>query len=443
MRFSDLIASSIASLRQRAFRTTLTVLGVMIGTTAVIVMVSLGVGMSSQFLGDMESNPNLRTVTLYGVPQDAAQQGIPAKLTDELVTHLTMNHPEVQSVVPTYTIDIEAVVGTGTSWFQITGMPADALQDMDLQLAWGSLPTTGGGLSVVAGNQIATQFWNPMTGEPQEVDLQTDAMFVTVQMPTAEGSEGEEGGEAPKAKRFVLPVSGQIEGGASEWGPYSTVLLTDLDALVKAMQQQFPGKALPNQPTTSDGRPMRGQFVYSDIRLMTGSPEEAETLLTALRDGGYDAWAEIEWIREAQRQALMIQAVFGGIGFISLFVAAIGIANTMLMSVFERTREIGVMKVLGASLRDIRSMFIVESALIGLIGGLVGLVLSLVVSALINTVAASAFSGEMEAGSSVSVIPFWLMVGAITFATAIGTVAGLVPAQRAVRLSPLDAIRSQ
>lgn len=444
MRFSDLVASSVASLRQRAFRTTLTVLGVMIGTTAVIVMVSLGVGMSSQFLGDMESNPNLRTVTLYGVPPDAVQQGIPATLSNELVTHLTMSHPEVQAIVPTYVVDIEVSVGTGASWLQITGIPVSALEELDLPLTWGALPTAGGGLSVVAGNQVATQFWNEMTGELQEVDLQTDALFATFQMSMEGGAEGDgEGGEEARPKRFILPVSGQIDGGGQEWGPYSTLMFADLDSLVKELQRQFPGKALPYQPTASDGRPLPGQFVYTEIRLITGSPEEAESLLTSLREGGFDAWAEVEWIREAQRQALLVQAIFGGIGFISLLVAAIGIANTMLMSVFERTREIGVMKVLGASLRDIRSMFIVESALIGLFGGLVGLGLSLVVSALINGVLGAAFAGEVDGGGSISVIPLWLMLGAIAFSTAIGTLAGLAPAQRAVRLSPLDAIRSQ
>ena len=85
MRFSDLVASSLSSLRQRAFRTTLTVLGVMIGTTAVIVMVSLGVGMSQAFLGNLESNWSLRTVTVYSPPLDGAQEGIPDKLATSIL----------------------------------------------------------------------------------------------------------------------------------------------------------------------------------------------------------------------------------------------------------------------------------------------------------------------------------------------------------------------
>lgn len=443
MRFSDLVASSLSSLRQRAFRTTLTVLGVMIGTTAVIVMVSLGVGMSQQFVGNMESNWNLRTVSVGGPPPDAAQQGIPADLSNELVAYLQTNYPEVQSVAPIYSIDVAVSAAGGSTGFQIMGMPRAALEQMGLELAWGALPAESGALEVVVGDMIGRQFWNEMTGAEVAVDFQRDTVFATVQTyfegPMGPGGDGG-GGEQPPPKRFILPVSGEVAGDGENWGPNSSLVVAELDSMIKTLEKQFAGKPLPNQPTTPDGRPIRGKFVYNEIRLFTAGPDEAEALMTTLRGANFAAWAEIEWIRESQRQALLIQAIFGGIGFISLLVAAIGIANTMMMSVFERTREIGVMKVLGASLRDIRGMFIFESALIGLFGGLVGLILSMGVSAAMNMFLAGMLMGE---GTQISIIPPWLMLGAVAFATAIGTLAGLAPAQRAVRLSPLDAIRTQ
>ncbi|HMR12783.1 MAG TPA: ABC transporter permease [Arachnia sp.] len=442
MRFSDLVASSLASLRQRAFRTTLTVLGVMIGTTAVIVMVSLGIGMSQAFMGNMESNWTLRTVSVGGPPPDAAQQGIPDKLSDRLVTHLQTAYPEIQSVAPIYLVDLSVEFRGAGTWGQITAMPHEALEQLGLDLAWGELPTENGPFAVVAGDQVRRGFWDEAAQAPMELDLQRDTLFATVQAGWVEmPGGGGDGGEAPAPKRFLLPISGEVASEDDQaWSQYSQALFADLDSTIKFLQKQTPGKPLPNQPTTPDGRPIRGEFVYTEIRLFTASPDDAEALMTTLRDSGYSAWAEIEWIRESQRQALMIQAIFGGIGFISLLVAAIGIANTMMMSVFERTREIGVMKVLGASLRDIRGMFIFESALIGLFGGLVGLALSIGVSALMNMFLAGMMMGE---GMKVSIIPAWLMLGAIAFSTAIGTLAGLAPAQRAVRLSPLDAIRSQ
>ena len=94
-----------------------------------------------------------------------------------------------------------------------------------------------------------------------------------------------------------------------------------------------------------------------------------------------------------KKQFAMVQAVLGGIGAVSLFVAAIGIANTMMMSIYERTKEIGVIKVLGCSLRNIKQMFLLEAAFIGFIGGLVGNILSFLISFVINAIVAS--SGAM------------------------------------------------
>ena len=135
----------------------------------------------------------------------------------------------------------------------------------------------------------------------------------------------------------------------------------------------------------------------------------------------------------------------------SLLVAAIGIANTMMMSVYERTREIGVMKVLGASLRDIRLLFLIEAAGIGFIGGVLGILGSLLASAGLNSPAgvellapALGVGGGISTSTlTMSVIPLWLAGTTLVFATVIGTVAGLLPAHRATRLSALDAIRSQ
>ncbi|HMR49507.1 MAG TPA: ABC transporter permease [Arachnia sp.] len=435
MRWSDIVASSLASLRQRPFRTSLTVLGVVIGTTAVVVMVSLGVGMSQSYLDSVESNVNLRNVTVYGVPVDAAQQGLPTQLDDAMATRLE-SWPGVGLVAPIYRVDLVATVGRATSWMQITGLPLEALKEQGLELDYGELPTRGSALQVVVGNAVGDQFFNESTGEMVEVDLTTETIFATVD-PWYE-TELAPGREPTPSRRFVLPVSGVIASGGQDWGPEAMSVYGELDALIEALEKALPGRALPQQPATADGKPKPG-FVYSEIRLIAEDTDSVEPLLSELRDAGFDAYAEIEWIKEWQQQAVLIQAVFGGIGFISLLVAAIGIANTMLMSVYERTREIGVMKVLGASLSDIRGMFIVESALLGMLGGLAGLVFSLGLSALVN----ATFGAQMGEGARLSVIPLWLMVGSVAFSTTIGTLAGLAPAQRAVRLSALDAIRSQ
>ena len=138
-----------------------------------------------------------------------------------------------------------------------------------------------------------------------------------------------------------------------------------------------------------------------------------------------------------QQSSRSIQATLGGIGAVSLFVAAIGIANTMMMSIYERTKEIGVMKVLGCDMAAIRNMFLAEAGFIGLIGGVVGIVLSYMISAIINFVLRDSYY------SNVSYIPPYLTLLALIFAVVIGMVAGLFPALRAMRLSPLAAIRNE
>jgi ABC-type antimicrobial peptide transport system permease subunit len=157
-------------------------------------------------------------------------------------------------------------------------------------------------------------------------------------------------------------------------------------------------------------------------------------------------------LKETQRTTQML---LGGIGAISLFVAAIGIANTMFMSIYERTKEIGVMKVLGCPLHGIQSMFLFEASIIGFCGGLFGSALSVAASTAMNRIESIRtalsnmggtgnmyYSPQVEQGD-MSVIPLWLIVVAIIFSTVVGLVSGYFPARRATKISALEAIRNE
>lgn len=164
-----------------------------------------------------------------------------------------------------------------------------------------------------------------------------------------------------------------------------------------------------------------------------------------ISDMGFSVSSSMEWLKQAQQQLNMVQLVLGGIGGVSLLVAAIGIMNTMMMSIYERTKEIGVMKVLGCAMPDIRNMFLCESGMIGLMGGIAGLAVSYLISYIINSFTKNAGSMMFGSGSTggLSSIPLWLAAFAIGFAIAVGTIAGYVPAARAMKLSPLAAIRNE
>ena len=165
--------------------------------------------------------------------------------------------------------------------------------------------------------------------------------------------------------------------------------------------------------------------------------EVSETLRTM----GYRVDSNVEYMESMKKEFALIQAVLGGIGAVSLLVAAIGIANTMMMSIYERTKEIGVIKVLGCSLKNIRQMFLMEAAFIGLMGGVIGNILSLSISAVINIITGN-MSGMADMGG-ISYIPVWLLAVSIGFAVLVGMAAGYFPALRAMKLSPLAAIRNE
>ena len=153
---------------------------------------------------------------------------------------------------------------------------------------------------------------------------------------------------------------------------------------------------------------------------------------------GFQAYSLTDMIESVKKQSRTMQGILGGIGAVSLFVAAIGITNTMIMSIYERTREIGVIKVLGADIKDIKKMFLIEAGLIGFIGGIIGLLLSYSISLILNKV-----GSHLTGGSNISVIPIYLALGSVIFASIVGIISGYSPARRAMNLSALEAIRSE
>ncbi|MFV0429368.1 MAG: ABC transporter permease [Arachnia sp.] len=386
MRLTDLLASSLSSLWQRKFRSALTILGVIVGTIAVVVMVSLGVGMSATMLAGIEDQTNLRQVSVWQVPADP-ETGQDRLLDDDMVAELSQL-PGVTDTWPVYSIPVGLSVNGYEIQTEIIGMPNDALQALEADYSSGGPPEQGAPFTVIVGDHFSELFFDEATLTEPDIDIESAQLFLTL-LPdfdacfTGECPPSEEG--TPVAGRLPIVPAGVIATDDQSWTSYSMALLADLDAMMPAWQKAYPGNAMPNQPTTASGAPT-SQFVYDEVRLVTAELQEAEELTTALRADGYEVQSELEWIRGAQEQAALAQAVLGGIAFISLFVAAIGIANTMLMSVYERTREIGIIKVLGARLRDIRRMFLFESAAIGFIGGTSGVILSSGISTGINAV---------------------------------------------------------
>lgn len=474
MRWSDLLRMSASSLKRRKLRTFLTVLGVVIGTASIVVMISLGLGLQQSMYEEVEQSGGTTSLTVtgqqgYGMgSMYIGMSGIEDEesekyITDDVIEDLrALEH--VKSAEPVINIQALGLKGNYEGYLDIYGMSPTALEDMNLELEpGGRLPDPDSPeLELLYGNAIIMNFYDKNSGkgywdgEIPDIDLQNDKIFLVLDQDAyyqsqytdvmANSGTGESGGTdgstaGPKiAKKYVVQACGVIAGGAETYNANSYSVFCDITRLKEYLEKEFRGRAIPGQPTTKSGKPY-SKFVYTSAKLQADDMDNVEELSNTIRSMGYNVSSNIEYINAMKSQFAMVQAVLGGIGAVSLLVAAIGIANTMLMSIYERTKEIGVMKVIGCSLKNIGEMFLLEAAFIGLAGGLIGNILSLLMSAGINAVVSG--SGMVSGGAGISYIPPWLMLLSMGFAVLVGMTAGFFPAMRAMKLSPLAAIRSE
>lgn len=446
MRFLDLLRMSSSSLWKRKVRTILTVLGVVIGVASIVVMVSLGLGLSRSMMQQYESYGSLTQITVY---QSWNENDEEKRLDDKLVESIkSIEH--VKAVYPIMRISAMAKYGGYESYMQINAMSIDAIENyLGMVPGEGRLPSKEDTeLKFFYGSQVLQDFSNSKTGEGYystgelpDIDLMNDPIFFIFDTNAYWSSQSNDPENPVKPpKKYLIPASGveaMSEDGYTRYGWYT---ICDIDKLLPELRKIFKNKVIPGQPTMKTGKPYKEIF-YSQLIIDVDELENVTDIQTQIVDMGYDASCQAEWIESEQKSMGYVQAVLGGIGAVSLFVAAIGITNTMMMSIYERTKEIGVMKVLGCDLRNIRSLFLLEAGFIGFIGGVIGLGLSYSISALINKIAAGANS-YMDV-SSISYIPVWLAMLSLVFAIMVGMVAGFFPALRAMKLSPLAAIHTE
>ncbi|MCX6808781.1 MAG: ABC transporter permease [Candidatus Berkelbacteria bacterium] len=181
---------------------------------------------------------------------------------------------------------------------------------------------------------------------------------------------------------------------------------------------------------------------YGSIIAKVYDTSKIQSVADQITKLGYGAVTAQNMIDNINNAMLMVGIVLSVIGGISLFVAAIGIINTMVMATFERIREIGVMRACGATRAIIRRLFTFEAALLGFWGGVFGLVISFILVRVVKILVTKygASLGNLPI-SNIGNFPWWLVVSVIVFTTLIGMLSGLGPAIRAARLNPVDALR--
>jgi putative ABC transport system permease protein len=463
MRSFDIFIMGLKNLFRRKTRTILTVLGVVIGTAAIVVMVSLGIGMNESFEAQLKEmgNLNIINVTKYRNTPDNSN-GPPKEIVlDDAAIAKISKIEGVRGVTPVIEGSMKLISGKYMAYVQVMGIDVKSMPDFDYPIAQGRLLQEGDTDKIVVGGYIPQYFFNPknyygsIDGKPA-VDVLTDKIEATFDMSYGDkqqqGTGGSDtSGKAPKL--YKLKPVGILEI-TNDWQKDSYIFIDylHLQKLIKdatkAQGGQNQNNIMFDTSSTNKG--------YEHLMVMVDKIKDVDRIQEEIDDMGYGTNSLADIRKSMQKQSQTVQLVLGAIGAISLIISALGITNTMIMSIYERTREIGVMKVLGCKMKNIRQLFLLEAGIIGLLGGCIGVLLSYLTSYVINTIGRSYMNsgngsflgigmgmGMGDTESRISSIPPWLALLSIAFAILIGLISGFSPARRAMKLSALEAIKTE
>ena len=453
MKTSDLVQMSIRSLWRRKLRTFLTILGVVIGATSVMLMLSVGLGMEKSMEAQfaMWGDLTLVNVDKYGGNSSSAP-ALDSKAISEIEK---IKH--VKKVIPNITENVYLSIGRyRTPWtWNVKVMDADELDALDYHAVEGRDLKEDDENAVVMGQNML-QYFTKNGKEPKDysnmepIAFDMDKDKLTLEIVSYDEMTGKPNltgpnGKIKEPKGIEVRVVGMLS--ADKMQVAETVFISHklYDRLEVELKKYREALMSDEDKKNAEGYDkQKGKSEYDELLVKVDDRENVVDVVNSLKEAGYNAYSDMEYIKQAEEQAKSKRLALGGIGIVSFIVAAIGIANTMMMSIYERTKEIGIMKVIGAKLVDIKRMFLFEALMIGLIGGIVGAALSLGISVALNHLGDKvAQMLDMWGTTTVSVMPVWLIGMGILFSTMVGLISGYFPARKAMKLSALSAIKTE
>jgi putative ABC transport system permease protein len=307
----------------------------------------------------------------------------------------------------------------------IVGVDIDDLGEIGLRASQGELTLEKG--TAVIGSWVSRNFYDPKLRPGQEPPPPPDLFGQDLKLILIKWSP--EGIEVRKT--IPLKIAGILSETKGEPDGLIYVSMDDLTAWNE----------------WSLGRRInRNREGYNMLIVQAADLDQVLDIAEQIKNMGYMANTPQEFVQGINSFYMVLQIAFGAVGAISLLVAAIGIANTMAMAILERTREIGLMKAVGATNRDVLSIFLGEAAGIGFIGGAGGILLGWSLGQIINVVAMAYLAGQaVQTGSPPPTMavhtPLWLPISSLLFSTFVGLISGLYPALRAATLVPVNALK--
>ncbi|MGH2524471.1 MAG: ABC transporter permease, partial [Anaerolineales bacterium] len=419
MKFFDLLSLILENLGRRKARVALTAVGVVIGTAAVVVLVSLGVGLQRNATEQLYGIGDLTQIQVqpnYGEgpgpvgpgPVSVSVAGGPGQPppTQKLITDASLKElaalPGVVAVVPRDYMQGGAILSLGRleTYGSIVGVGTQDLSTLGLEAQAGTLALEKG--TAIVGAFVPQMFYDPRVRPGQEPPPPPDLLGQTLKVTLIKYSQ--DGVEIRKA--YQVRVTGIVaeSRGESDYTIYMT--LDD----VTAFNQWVLGRRI-----------NRNRDGYNMAIVKAADVSQVLDLADQITALGYQAFTPQSFVQGINSFFVVLQVIFGGVGAIALLVAAIGIANTMAMAILERTREIGLMKAVGATNRDVLSVFLGEAAGIGFVGGMGGVALGWGAGQVINVLALAYLAGQAaQSGgpppTTAIYTPLWLPIFAVVFA---------------------------
>ena len=466
----DVFSMAIRNLFKRKLRTSLTVLGVIVGVVCILLMISLGIGINMNFDKQLEGMGDLTLINVYNWDGYNGTPGAPV-LDQAMFDKISkLDGVDVVTPVREYWYDFKLVSGRYSAPVYITGIYPQALTSLGFKIAEGTtLSTDTDAYEIVFGLNVPSQFKSDLERKREEASYRSSRSWmpsyfrddvvdtepkVNLLMDRITGSYAPEyGTRKPSYPNGKKPDVYNIVGvgilAKSETDTrslnYCFMDIDKMEKIIKDREKYY--KSVYGKSYGSSGTKTYGyEQAYVKCKDVKAVQKVMDTLKDDLGFNEYNLWNPTSWVNEMKKMSESLQLLLAGVGAVALFVAAIGITNTMIMSIYERTREIGIMKVIGAAIKDIRKLFLVEAAMIGLLGGVVGVILSYAGSYAVNHVGIAFFERityTMGENPTISYIPAWLAGAGLAFAAVIGLISGYFPARRAMRISALTAIKTE
>lgn len=440
MTFSDYFITGIYNIRRNRLRAVLTVVGVAVAIGALVSMLSFGIGLQTNIVNELRDNRNMKRIAL--MPSDSLPH-----LNDSILNNVSkIEH--VSIAFPEITLPAKLDINNQTETILAKALPFSFPDFFD------SDDFLEGGFFTSDTSTEIILFKSDLKKTYCKTDTLFDEEKFNHELKDLVGKEIELVTMTYDHKAMSLLFSIITMANSKRLPLKDSVTIVRIAGILDSQNQfgdfhikaYIPFSFTKKLPSLGFER-VRDLLQYdvpTGFEVVNVYVDEVENLSLVqekLNKKGYRTQSILDNFKEIKRLFVIMDSILGAIGIMALFIAILGLVNTLVMSIYERTREIGIMKSLGARDAEIRALFIVEAGCIGFIGALAGIPLGWGITKIADLVFTKALFKEIDETIQLFSFPFYLLIGALAFAVIFSIVAGMYPANRASKVDPVKALR--